>query len=194
MTMNPVDPNAVRLTGENSFIRLAEKEGGQDMTRASHWRILRSPGGPGHVLFLRSELTHNEVRIYSDNAALTRWLQEEIESALFPAFSDQNVPIIEAEFARLGNHMTFSTESVESQNDSVSLTWYKLGAPFIIRFQPGGIPGSPHGVYSCLTPAGAAQVSINGVAAKGRCFPEKMADHMSSTSCLAWGETWVRPG
>ena len=28
MTTNPTDPNQVRLTGENSFIRLAQEEGG----------------------------------------------------------------------------------------------------------------------------------------------------------------------
>ena len=81
-TTNPTDPNKIRLTGENSFIRLLDDAGREETTRASHWRVLWSPGGTGHVLLLQSELTDNEVQIYSDNIALTRWLQDEIESLL----------------------------------------------------------------------------------------------------------------
>ena len=72
--VNTVDSNEVRVTGENSFIRLAQEEGAEFTTRASHWRVLYSPAGPGHALFLTSELTDNEVAIYSDNIALARWL------------------------------------------------------------------------------------------------------------------------
>lgn len=40
--VNPTDPNEVRLTGENSFIRLQDTEDGPQHTRASHWRVLWS--------------------------------------------------------------------------------------------------------------------------------------------------------
>ena len=40
--MPDTDPNQVRLTGENSFIRLQLEENGPQMTRVSHWRILYS--------------------------------------------------------------------------------------------------------------------------------------------------------
>ncbi len=43
--------------------------------------LLLSPGGPGHVLFLKSDVTGDQVRIYSDNLAMTRWLQDEILGA-----------------------------------------------------------------------------------------------------------------
>ena len=42
---NPIDPNSIRLTGENSFIRLVEGE--EQTTRTSHWRVLYSPGWGG---------------------------------------------------------------------------------------------------------------------------------------------------
>ncbi len=35
VSRNPVDPNQVRLTGENPFIRLSLREGGDVTTRAS---------------------------------------------------------------------------------------------------------------------------------------------------------------
>ncbi|MBQ10080.1 MAG: hypothetical protein CMJ45_00820, partial [Planctomyces sp.] len=60
MTTSSVDPNQVLLTGENPYIRLSETDGGPNTSDASFWRILFSPGGPGHVLFLQSELTDDQ--------------------------------------------------------------------------------------------------------------------------------------
>ena len=68
--MPVADPHKVVLTGENPFLRLSEKDGDPNSTDASYWRILFSPMGPGHVLYLKSELTGGQWRIYSDNIAL----------------------------------------------------------------------------------------------------------------------------
>ena len=187
---SPTDPNEVRLTGENSFIRLQHEEGGPMTTRTSHWRVLLSPGGPGHVLFIKSDVTDDEVRVYSDNIALARWLQEEIESMLFPEFADQSVPVIDAVFSRSGDGISFSTETVESDDDTVALTWYDFEEPFVISVPPGD---RPLGVYSCFVPARRAQLTLNGAVASGRPFPEQRGTRTSSTACLAWSETWVRP-
>jgi hypothetical protein len=80
---SPVDPNAVLMTGENSFIRLSHDGGTTLASRFSHWRVLWCAGGSGHALFAQSELTDNKVRIYSDNPAVARWLQKSIEQLLF---------------------------------------------------------------------------------------------------------------
>ena len=55
--MSTVDANRVILTGENSVIRLSNNDSDTFTTNATFWRILSSPGGPGHVLYLKSELT-----------------------------------------------------------------------------------------------------------------------------------------
>ena len=78
MPSSTADANRVILTGENPFIRLSETDGGANTTDASFWRILFSPGGPGHVLYLKSELTSNQWRIYADNIAMARWLQDHL--------------------------------------------------------------------------------------------------------------------
>ena len=192
--VSPVDPNEIRLTGENSFIQLRHEESGPLTARASHWRILLSPGGPGHVLFLQSELTDNQVRIYSDNIALTRWLQEEIEGGLYADFADESIPVAEAAFSRHGDIRSFSTEKVVSADTEISLTWYDFGEPFLIRLEPGSITlGRPHGVYSVLTPARKAQLVVNGKVAPGRPFPMELGGQAGSSCSLAWSETWVRP-
>ncbi|MFQ6030856.1 MAG: hypothetical protein ACE5Q6_25600 [Dehalococcoidia bacterium] len=193
MTTNPTDPNRVLLTGENSFIRLAQEEGGPQTTRTSHWRILWSPAGPGHVLYVKSDATDDEVRIYSDNIALARWLQGEIESVLFPEFADQSIPVMDAEFTKSGDGRSFWTETVESDDDTYRLTWYDFVTPFVLRVEAGANPDRPHGVYSCFVPAMGAQITLNGAIIEGQPHPEMRGDKQSSTACLAWSETWVRP-
>ena len=193
MTTNPNDPNEVCLTGENSFIRLQMEQDAPQITRISHWRVLYSPSGPGHVLFLKSDLVDDEVLVYADNILLARWLQGEIESFLFPEFADQNLPVINAEFTKSGDGRSFWTETVESEEDTILLTWYDFLAPFMLRVEAGSSPGRPHGVYSCFIPSRKAQVTFNGLVAQGQPIPEMRGDKSSSTSCLAWSETWVKP-
>ena len=193
MTTSPTDPNQVRLTGENSFIRLSQQEGGPLTTRVSHWRVLLSPGGPGHVLYIKSDLVDDEVRIYSDNIALARWLQEEIESMLFPEFADQGLPVFQAEFIKSGDGRSFWTETVESDDDLIALTWYDFIEPYMLVVPAGSMEGRAHGVYSCFVPARSAQITFNGEVIQGNVYPEMRGDKVSSTACLAWSETWVRP-
>ena len=190
MTANPSESNRVYLTGENSFIRLSQEEGGPQTTRVSHWRILLSPAGQGHVLYLKDD---DGVRVYSDNIGLARWLQEAIESYLFPEFADQDIPVIEAEFDKAGDGRAFWTEYVESEDDIISLTWYDFLEPFMLVAPPGTTPGRPLGVYSCFTPARRAQITINGAVSPGRVTLEARGDRESSSACLAWSETWVGP-
>jgi hypothetical protein len=192
--VSPVDPHEVRLTGENSFMRLKETEDGTETSRASHWRILLSPAGPGHVLYLESELTNNRPRIWADNIAMARWLQEEIEFALYAPFADQSIPVEEAVFSRHGDVRSFSTEKVVGRDADISLTWSDFADPFVIRPQPGTVrPELPHGTYSTFVPARAAQLMLNGRAANGRPFRLDRRGHEDSTCALAWSETWFRP-
>ena len=86
--MPVLDPHRLILTGENPFIRLSATDDGPITTNASYWRILMSGAGPGHVLYLKSELTENKWRIYSDNIAMARWLQATVQGMLNPETAD----------------------------------------------------------------------------------------------------------
>ena len=189
---NVLDPNEVRLTGENSFIRLGEQEGGEFTTRTSHWRVLFSPAGPGHALFVQGDLTDGRVAAYSDNIALARWLQEEIEAMIYPPFSDTGVQVVEAEFERAGDARSFSTERVLFRTGEILLTWYDLMEPFVMHMPPG-YGGRTHGVYTVFLPARRAQVTLNGQLASGRPLRVDREGRESTSACLAWSETWVRP-
>jgi hypothetical protein len=189
---NPVDPSNVQLTGENSFIQLADSPDAEPTTRLSHWRVLLSPAGDGHVLFLTSELNDDEVVIYSDNIALARWLQEDIQGTMHSPFGDTSIPIVDAEFGKSGDVQSFWTETVASDDDDLYLTWYDFGDPFVVSVATGSNPDRPHGVYSCLVPARRVQVTINGEVASGAAHPKDNYGKASSTSCLALSETWLR--
>jgi hypothetical protein len=191
--MPDTDPSQVRLTGENSFIRLLDAADAPQLTRVSHWRILYSPAGPGHALFIESDVTDGAVRIYSDNEAMTRWLQDEIERLLYPPFAASDLPITGASFGREGDTRTAWTETVRSDGDDLSLTWSDFTEPFVLTLAAGSVSGRPHGVYSCFIPARSARVVRNGRVAAGRPFPQQRGERAGSTACLALSETWVRP-
>src|SRR5579875_3240003 len=108
--MPTADPNHVILTGENPFIRLSERDDGELTTNASFWRIVLCPAGPGHVLYLKSELTDGAWRIYSDNIAMARWLQSTVQGMLNPELADTSIPVQEAAFSRSGDPRSFWTE------------------------------------------------------------------------------------
>jgi len=190
--MPPVDPNAVLMTGENSFIRLSS-DGGTTLTdRASHWRVLWCQAGGGHALFLQSTLTGGQVKIYSDNIAVARWLQTSIEKLLFPAFADTSVPVIAARFDRHGGPWSTATETVTATDARVTMSWYDCIEPFVLHAPPG-FNDRPIGVFSTFFPARAAQLEVNGKVAPGQVWPEMRGDRQGSSATLAWSETWVKP-
>ena len=185
-------PNRVRLTGENNYMRLHSEENGPMTTRASHWRVLLSPSGPGHVLFLKSDVTDDQVRVYSDNIAMTRWLQDEIVGA--GEFRDQDLPIISAVFSRVGEASRIWTEIIQSDQEKVSMTWEDFGDPFVTGVAAGSNPERPLGWSAVFVPARRAQSTLDDRVATGRAFPEQRGDgSSSSTAGLALSETWIRP-
>jgi hypothetical protein len=190
--MPPVDPNAVLMTGENSFIRLSPDGGTTLSDRASHWRVLWCPAGGGHALFLQSTLTGGQVRIYSDNIAVARWLQTSIEKLLFPAFADTSLPVVAARFDRHGGPWSTATETVTATDARVTMSWYDCIEPFVLHAPPG-FNDRPIGVFSTFFPARAAQLELNGKVATGQVWAEMRGDRQGSSATLAWSETWVKP-
>ena len=186
-----VDPHDVVMTGENSFVRLSNDGGKTIVERTSHWRVLWSPAGQGHVLFMESSLK-NKIQVYSDNAAVARFLQRTIEVFLHKPFSDESLPVIDAEFARTGNSLSTVEERVSSPADEIVLSWWDLMAPFILTMPPGAM-NRPIGVYSTFLPARSAQLSVNGEAATAKVFLMDRFGKPASSCCLAWSESWTKP-
>jgi len=186
----PADPNHVILTGENPFIRLSETDGAPQTTNASFWRIITCPAGPGHVLYLKSELTENLWRIYADNIAMARWLQTTVQGMLNPETADTTIPITDAEFVKSGDPHYFWTERIVTADEEVALTWYDIGEPLLIHTQPGE-GGRRYGVCTLLIPALGTRLTLDGVPAAGRSWPVQREGRAFSTSALAFSESWT---
>jgi hypothetical protein len=189
--MSVADANHVVLTGENPFIRLSERDGDPNKTDASFWRIIFCPAGPGHVLYLKSELTDNRWRIYSDNIAMARWLQSTVQGMLNAELADTAIPVIDAGFSKSGDVRDFWTERVATRNEEIILTWYRICEPLLIHTQPNAAPDRPYGVCTVLIPALGARLSRNGVEAAGRPWPRQREGRPFSTCALAFSESWT---
>ena len=187
-----VDPHDVVMTGENSFIRLSSDGGTTLVDRVSHWRVLWSPAGQGHALFIESPLAQG-ICVYSDNVGMTRYLQRTIEKLLHAPFADESLPVAHAEFKRGGDSLSTVEESVTSKDARIILTWWDLIAPFVLTMPPGALK-RPLGVYSTFLPARSAQLEVNGKISGAKVFPQERFGKASSSCCLAWSESWTRPG
>jgi hypothetical protein len=187
-----VDPHDVMMTGENSFVRLSNDGGKTLADRVSHWRVLWSPAGQGHALFIETPLLGKGARIYADNASVARYLQRTIEILLYAEFADLSLSIVDAEFQRTGNSLSTVEERIVSKDEEIILSWWDLMAPFVLTLPPGAM-NRPLGVYSTFIPARSAQLAVNGVAATASVFPQERFGKPSSSCCLAWSESWTRP-
>jgi len=189
--MSTADPNKVVLTGENPFIRLSPVDSDDYTTNASYWRIIFSPAGPGHVLYVKSELTEKRWRIYTDNIAMARWLQTTVQGMLNAELLDTSIPLVDAEFSKLGDPRYFWTEKIAAGGEEITLTWFDLGDPLLIHTQPKALPNRPYGVCTVLVPALGTRLARNGVEAAGRSWKREREGRPFSTSALAFSESWT---
>jgi hypothetical protein len=189
--MSVADPNKTILTGENPFIRLSKKDGDPNSTDASFWRIIFSPAGPGHVLYIKSEVTENRRLIYSDNIAMARWLASTVQGMLNAETKDPATPVIDAEFSKSGDPRYFWTERVKARGEEIALTWYDIGEPLLIHTQPNQQPDRPYGVCTVLIPAMGARLTRNGVDAVGSPWRREREGRPFSTCALAFSESWT---
>ena len=183
------DANRVVLTGENPFIRLSPTDGEDNTTDASFWRIIFSPAGPGHVLYINSELTDNAWRIYSDNIAMARWLQSTVQGMLNAATADHSIPVVEASFDKHGDMRDFWTETVLTADEEIALTWYGAGDPLLVHTEPS--PERRYGVCTILVPVTGARLTLNGAQASGQPWPRERDGRPFSTCALAFSESWT---
>jgi hypothetical protein len=186
-----VNPHELVLIGENSFVRLSTDGGRTAATRCSHWRVLWSPAGAGHVLFVDSPATGG-VRVYADSEPLVRFLQSHIESFLYPPFNNAGLPVVAARFERQGTPPGPCAEVVWAGPEEVRLSWSDFLEPFNFAADPG-FDGRPLGVQTTFFPARAAQLTVGGRRAEGEAWRMDRGSKPCTTACLAWCESWFRP-
>ena len=190
--MSIADPNKTILTGENPFIRLSLKDGEPNSTDASYWRIIFSPAGPGHVLYLKSELTEGRWRIYSDNIAMARWLQSTVQGMLNAELSDTTIPCADAQFSKAGDPRYFWTEHIRSHGEDISLTWFDIGEPLLpTRRSRTRFPTGATAYALCRSQHSARASSATAPRPRGRSWLREREGRPFSTSALAFSESWT---
>lgn len=189
-----VDPNRIVMTGENPFVRLATEDNDDYTTSVSFWRMTFCPAGPGHVLFAKSELTDSQWRIYSDNPAMTRWLQQTIQGMLTPELKDESLTIVEATFTKSGDPLKSYQEIIKAGGDEIVCSWSNMRDPMMLHTQPGTPDGRSYGLCTVFVPALEASFSVNGTQAAGKAWPRDREGRPFSTSSLAFSESWTEPG
>ena len=187
-------PGKLILNGENPFIRLSDEPGDPFTTDASLWTITYSPGGAGHALFIRSELTDGQWRIYTDNPEMVRWLQATVQGMLNPETASSRIALLDARFSRHGDVQSIWTQTVRSDTDEIVLSWSNLIGPLLMAHdQPAQLPEREYGVSLVMIPALEAGLTLNGRRASGRVWPCRYDGQPFSTSALAFSESWREP-
>src|SRR5262245_19351369 len=186
-----VNPHELILIGENSFLRLSTDGGQNASTRCSHWRVLWSPSGAGHALFVDSGVVTG-VRIYADSVPLVRFLQKEIECLLYKPFSNTHLPVLAATFDRGGTPPDSCPAIILFDQEEIRLSWSEFLEPFNFAADPG-FDGRPLGVQTTFFPAASAMLSVSGRNAEGVPWKMDRGGKPCTSACLAWCETWFRP-
>ncbi|HVZ14831.1 MAG TPA: hypothetical protein VG894_10260 [Bauldia sp.] len=189
-----VDDNRVLFTGGNVEMRLSEADDDSNSSLVSLWRVLYSPCGPGHVLYVKSELTENRWNIYADNVPLARMVQETVQGMLRGDLKDTSIPVSDAVFRKTGDTREALTEHVEGNGNRIAMTWSQFGKPILVHSYPNQPPlARPYGVCAVIFPASAAQLTINGKTAKGRAWPRERMGRPFSTCLVGLSESWTAP-
>ena len=187
----PILPGKLILNGENPFIRLSDAPGDPFTTDASIWTITYSPKGAGHALFVRSELTDDQWRIYSDNPEMVSWLQATVQGMLNAETASSRIAVLDARFSRYGDVQSNWTQNVRSDTDEIVLAWSNLIDPLLMAHdQPSQLPEREYGVSVVMIPALEARLTLNGRKASGQVWPCKYDGQPFSTASLAFSESW----
>ena len=130
-------------------------------------RARQTSSGPG-------ELDGGKPRINSDKIAMTRWLEREIESILFPPSTDSAPPVIEVSFERRkGNPRGAATER-RVRDDEIVLTWTTSSTRSSSRCAPGYREPADRLFTTSFLGRSPAQVTPDGEAGRqGGVGPEK---------------------
>jgi hypothetical protein len=187
-----MDPNEITSSGMHPFGRIfAAPSDDKPAASVSLWQVLYNPAaGPGNVMFFQSpELTGGAVRIYTDNAALARWVQDEIPLDA----KDADSPVIDATFSSEGDVNSSLTVKVDGGDDHLVLQWGEFMPGFASVHTPDPERLGGHGHYAVYVPARQLEVSLNGASVSGSPKPQPFGDWQGTSAFVVLGETWMRP-
>ena len=198
---NRILSGVVDWSGDNSGIYLKTDRDGVYVSLASLFRVVISPHGQGHALVLIElpEDASEPPRLslcLNDNEPLARWLVQDYlrhfqQFAGMPALDALNFASLD-EVRNAGDGVREHVEIVQGAGIEVGLRWSRLGTPFMVTLAPQHSATGKHAMYSVFVAAGEADITVNGRKLAGKVQPRDYQGRSSTTSFLAFSETWVR--
>jgi hypothetical protein len=202
MSRPAVNPGVVDWSGENPGITLKSSPDGENTCLVSFFRVVVSPHGPGHAVFILTE--PNSVgaagavnACYTDNEPLARYLMSDFLN-YFGAWKGNpnlaNLPFLPADnWTHSGDSATAWTEHVKGPNCDLTFTWGDTDPAFMVEYASKEQSATgKHEMFSLFVPAKTAKVVANGVVGKGVPGTRVMGGKTISTCFLAFSETWVK--
>jgi hypothetical protein len=198
----PINPGIVEWSGENPGMYLKETADGPFVTLISFFRVVLSPHGRGHAVFIFHD-PHGDGQMpgsanlcVTDNEPLARYLKDNFVACFGPF---KGIPALSncrfekgSGFTASGDGRSSYTEQFQSTAGKVSLTWAPLGDVFMVEMPKEKSATGRHEMFSCFVNADGVQVLVGGKGVAGRPFPREIAGKRSSTAFLAFSETWVQ--
>ena len=201
MPRPPINPNPIDWSGENPGITLKASPEGETTCLVSFFRVVVSPQGPGHAVFVLTDPSgggQGEVvnACFTDNESLARYLLSDFVSKFGAWRGNPNLtdlPFKPADtFSHSGDHMTAWTERVTGPEVDMALTWRDFDSPFMVEYPKEQSATGAHEMFSLFVPAHRAEVLVNGIRGRGEPGPRDMAGKSSTTAFLAFSETWIK--
>jgi hypothetical protein len=197
----PINPNPIDWSGENPGMTLTASPNGETTCLVSFFRVVVSPHGPGHAVFVLTDPSgHGEGEAvnacFTDNAPLARYLLSDFVSKFGAWRGNPNLadlPLKPADsFTHSGDHMTAWTERVTGPEVDMTLIWRDFDPPFMVEYLKEQSATGAHEMFSLFVPARRAEVLVNGARGQGAPGPRDMAGKRSTTAFLAFSETWIK--
>ena len=201
MARPPINPGQVDWSGENPGITLKASPDGETTCLVSFFRVVVSPHGPGHAVFILTDPSGGPAgdavnACFTDNEPLARYLKDNF-LVHFGAW--KGIPAVDAitytpatSFTHTGDHKSAWTERVTGDGVDVTLTWSQLEEPFVVEYLKEQSATGAHEMFSLFVPARGAAVVANGVRGQGVPTDRDQFGKRGSTAFLAFSETWVR--
>jgi len=186
----PGPPVKVLIAGENPGLRLLDKEGGKAVTEVNFWRAQWSPAGAGAVCFVTvREAGAENLRVaITDNNALADYVANKLMNSFGGPnrFNDPPYSVVEGTVNQTNVGASQRTETCNSTNFKIEITWKDLGEPaWVPEFRPGN--GSIVQSFVMVQAKG-GEVRVNGKKAPGTYYPT--GGGFGPGAYLTLNETW----
>ncbi|HEY8457434.1 MAG TPA: hypothetical protein VIL34_17710 [Actinopolymorphaceae bacterium] len=187
----PIVQRGIKIAGENPMIILYRPNSDDIVVLVSMWTARWSPVGPGHALLIWADREGSglgsdaPVGIYTDNPELATYVWDHFyrDYDTIRGRGIEDGPPIPAQFVEAPGGDRFHRISCITSTTTIELEWRDVLDCFQVMTHLTGFETS---VVAC--PCAAAEVRVNGVAARGEIHqPEGW---FGSSAALAFAETW----